>query len=899
MLDDLRTARHVTLDLLEQVHVDQILQAMGIKRLIPRHEILSQAAGRPGWAVALGDLLVSSRDPTDLLNGRALRGEVHRYLRRRNLGEAIELLAVISALGGVGQDELDDLARESRTARSNLVGQLTGAARSGLIDIDHSWRSGRTQRSYLVRPPMLAYGLIAECVFEADVPSFDLEHLADRWPEHRSAIATAAIEAARLDIDDARIVAERLYDRAIEELTVRSAGGPDLAHSFGRLDRDAARHVLDRLTGSFDSALAAEHSNPAYVVSPFVSVAVGLAAWKLPQTVHLMLDAALVDHREAPSSFPNHPLREISELITKFHPELPTARGMPTFLAAAAASWLGDDPDEGRWLAWAHAAAAAINPRRSGAFTQPGEPMSVTLFETVASIDESVEVVDETWPLVVGSLSGAPSSSLLVVLRSVELWLQIGAGFDQPFGSEHPPDLVENTAQVGRRLLGDLVPHMQGHPGVSARAQSIAKRCSVEIEVAVPHPLDAFIIEPASGGEWRRDATAATVRIQEAVDGWPEDAPSGAVGRLVGLRRELEIAGPRWPAAVRIACEAIAQQVEDLAPWLNASLELGLFPDAEPFVTAYRRRHGALTDALIGRSMAEPTARFAIVRRVLSDVDAKTHEVRCVVEKLGASDAPLLEELTYTDDLRDRVREILVEAAPTVRAAMAVAMAAELVVDEDWTPGDLEEDWLRALDDVGRRASDHAEDGLFRYVARRHPARLIELLRAALPANDEDIWTGHGPPQAMFDALRELPPGSKVSLLGTDLGRAARDRILDGILGPDLGWVPEAIDRGLLTVEEAIDHIGRSDRRPSFEDIARLAIPRGVEPERVAQLALSGSWTGDRSNWYQSSADMFGGMAESDEADVAAVGRAGKEYFLQLAEEARRKEKRQRILGYR
>jgi hypothetical protein len=87
------------LDLLERAPMDQLVQSTGITRRIARHEILAQAEGRPGWAVALADVLLTTREPARLLSGRELLGQVGHYLRRRRFHEATsDLLATVAAL---------------------------------------------------------------------------------------------------------------------------------------------------------------------------------------------------------------------------------------------------------------------------------------------------------------------------------------------------------------------------------------------------------------------------------------------------------------------------------------------------------------------------------------------------------------------------------------------------------------------------------------------------------------------------------------------------------------------------------------------------------------------------------------------------------------------------------
>jgi len=150
---------------------------MGIAGRLARREILDQAEGRPAWAVVLADLLLRKKDPQSLISGKALLGEAGRYLRRAGLiPSAIDVLAVVSALGWVSEPELGKLGTELQLPRTDVAAVLGAAARSGLIDVRPGYPVGL--RTYAVRPPMLADALVAERAFTVPVPAIDLHGLA-------------------------------------------------------------------------------------------------------------------------------------------------------------------------------------------------------------------------------------------------------------------------------------------------------------------------------------------------------------------------------------------------------------------------------------------------------------------------------------------------------------------------------------------------------------------------------------------------------------------------------------------------------------------------------------------------------------------------------------------------
>ena len=79
--------------------------------------------------------------------------------------------------------------------------------------------------------------------------------------------------------------------------------------------------------------------------------------------------------------------------------------------------------------------------------------------------------------------------------------------------------------------------------------------------------------------------------------------------------------------------------------------------------------------------------------------------------------------------------------------------------------------------------------------------------------------------------------------------------------------------------------------------MARLLVPRGIEPRRIAFLAQAGSWTGEESHRYGQIAEEFEALKGSDDASVAAVGNAGAEMFSAARDDALRDERKRRIRG--
>jgi hypothetical protein len=745
---------------------------------------------------------------------------------------------------------------------------------------------------------MLANALAAERLFDVDVPLVDVRALFADWPEHRGAIACAAIEAVRLGVASARGIAQALFDSVLMDEAVAAVGRVKAAHAFGSLERQSAQHVLTVLRPGFDALIAAGGDKVAWDLEPYVALAADIARWKLPEAVEMVLDAAVIDQR-ATNPYPGHPLRKIEDLVTSFHPEMPSDPSVPAFLAEAAGSWLDAHVGEpAAWDVYGDTAAAALDLGRSGAFTDPGNPLTVTLHQTVADPAQVTAVAENVWPGILRRLDDAPTRAIVKVLEAIERWLWIGADHDRPFGASHAPDRIDAARTGGRRLLADLRSLVAGHPGLAARYNNLAEQHGIDHGVQISEDIAPFFRNAELSLDWQAEQASIRAGIADVVEEWAAQPPDTICRRLVELRDQIEIAGLQWPPRIRVACDMLAENAPECLPWIEAALKEGLFPDANGMLREHRQRGGRFDVDMIGAAMTEPAARAAFAGAVLADLDAAPDELATVLGRLDGRDLNLFVSLGYTELPPERHRLLLTEPPPAARAAAAAAYAHRLSFDAGWSPGELAEPWLDALSGLPSltNVASHDAQAILDYVATHDPECFVELLTPYLAELDRGERSAPMLPQ-FLSATRLLEPTHKTKLLA-GIGRGARWLVLQHMIGPDPGWLAEAIDTGAISLDEALTACGGLGTRPSVQDLARVLVPLGADPERVAAVEMSGFWSGPRSDHFAQIAERFTAMSDSSDPSIAAVGSAGAQLFTRLADEARADEHRDRIRGY-
>lgn len=895
------SAQVYELDLMEREPLDDVIQVMGITGRLARREILDQAEGRPAWAVTLADLLLRKNDPQSLISGKALLGEAGRYLRRAGLiASAIDVLAVVSALGWISEPELVKLGAELQLPPTDIAGVLDAAARSGLIDV----RSGYTAdlRAYAVRPPMLADALVAERAFTVPVPAIDLRGLASRWPERAGELARAVIRSSVLGARRARQLAEALLDEALGGDTVTVEAKTSLCLEFMRLDRRAGEHVLQLARESLDQ-VAGTGDVSGWELENAVSLA-ARAAWlyQIDAAIDLLLTASLADHRPE-NSQPGHPLRQLEDLVRDFHPEVPRQLGLRQQIAARASRWLGQAPDDPfRLRVTAAVMRIVLSLGIRSTVPNPGRPHELNLIDTIVPAEEIRQVFREIWPVLEEMLSRERPGLATAAIDVAAEWLRIGGGHDHPFGQNHPQDSVCAAREAGEALVSALALRADLSVGNRARLRSVVKRLDVPIAVDLPEDLAVFFTDIETlTGDWLKAEKILVEGIRTAMDAWARDDPVHVVMRLSELKAELAYAQNRWPDRTLIAASRLAEIVLHPQEWLQASIGQGFMPEGCRFAERLAQ-DGMLSPDDARSLLASPASRAEIIEVLLGSEPPSSPSTELAAAAFTINDYRLMQWLMLRGRLTaERQTALLTQPDPELRAPVAVAIFTGRRSREDWSPGELEPAWLAALDGLqpsrtpGCPGYDMAD--LFKYLASHYPDTLTRIISRSLSDAGESGAYG-ALPYECWDVIQLLPASSKLELRRQFQDQPVRRWLLHShMVGPDTEWLEELLTTHEISPDEALScYTGTSPDVP-IEALAKLLVPRGIDPVRIAGLRFYGSWSGNFSSWYQAIISSFEGMSGNEDPSVRAVAEAGVRLFTAERDQAARHERIQRIRG--
>jgi DNA polymerase III delta prime subunit len=846
--DSLISCTVIPVELMERQHIDRLIIGMGIRNQLARHEILDQAEGRPGWAVALADILTKTNQWSSLFDGQVLLGKVELYLHKAHIAdEATDLLTRIAALGGITNGELPAMAHTLGMSAPNTRILLERTARSGILDVSDTFDG---QRRYDVRPPMLARALVAEHAFRSDVP-VDLADLIRNWPDHILQITESAIDSALLGVVQAKYLARQLMHRYRDGDFGTTRGITHLAHKYACVDFHSAREVIAWARADFDEIQARGAVEPRQVEGICGLAALVTKRYCMREAIQLLLDLAQFDERPT-NQYSQHPLRELEDAIENQHPDLTPRHEIRAIVAEVSSAWIRGREDAAAWRVYGAVSAHALSIRISGRWLDAADRRRVHMMEAVVGADQIRDIYETAWPHIRSRISADRPYVVRKVIDVATEWVRIGDGYDRPFGGSHFEPSIKAARHWGAKLLRELASLVSGSDGLTVYLATWASRHTLDLGLQLPTERAAFYVDVEHSRDFRKSLDAVHNSVKQLVRTWADEDAETVVQRLVDIRLQLDIARVTWPSRILWACAAIAEQIRDPETWVEAALAHGLFPDAEPFLEACAASASSLSVDLLGRCLADKAARWPVLRSVLSTQMPEPIR-RNVLAALNPSDYPVLEGLVFNHKLSVATqRDLLAASSVKTRSAFAFALARPIHDDdiEDWN-SEVEAEWLAAIQQLDSSVipgiSDHQLGALFKFLGKRHPSTLVAYIKRQLQEiEDRDHF---GSPDEAAQGLHLLDRASKTEIMREFGGnRRLRWFLLRYMPGDDLAWIEEALDADLITPDEALNtHDGLGPSEPSIVDLAKLLIPRGVAPEALASLAECGVQWGEDS----------------------------------------------------
>lgn len=887
----LPAADQIEIGLLTRSQIAEVVHARGIRNRMVVQRILAQAMGRVGWATHLADLLKDERTRRSVFDGVALQAEVERFVIRAGLpSTTLSLLAMLGLAGRIADAELLQLAEKLQLHRLDLSAQLVQLATGGLIEIEErASYEGEPSKTFEVVPELLALSL-AGTVFTKAMAAASASELARWLPHARSEIIGRTIKCALMGIDAARVPA-RAFMRSLLEMPT-SPPTIELLQNYSLLGEREAREVLkfllERVSAVEDSLRDPFSQRTAR--TDLLDVLEYMADYELGEyATETLLD--VLRTWEADGIALVKPLTSTVDALRGFakHDRADT-QALTTF-GARTISWYRASPTTASQAVLVRVLTQVLKPSFDATALSVTQHRAIEFRSGCLDRGQMEQMLANVW---------APYAELGLIHTTDETrelcdligeWARIARGYSVGHGAIPAPEIQEAARTAVKIMSRTVMPALQDSPGLRARLGHDLRSIVV---VPEPDPFLRAVFNTRDPSEnWR---SWQAKRERAILDNAPTDIsdPREWCALLRTLKLEMTHTRQlRWVDAVAVL---LREKVDWAAApdWIQAIIDHELVDEAR----------GPISDGLnlgaIPRQLLDTLLKNERFRELLV-----VHGVRAgrtdpyadhALRSIRPEDAALIEVEVLRGDASDDFLLALLETEDTqLRVATAAAIVSgsrdEASVSEQLVAPVTEALKMLKLPFPYRLHFDASFiRSLQDFAPQVYRAKLTE---AVISYRRDHEWRALNEFGASPSAMTRTERREFWAALPTDVQGS---RIFGLLAGDDIEWVHEMLRNDQVGAETVLTAVGNMDG-VSVADLAKLVMPYGVDPLRVAVTIEYGTGWGEEHERLGHHLEYLGRLADSADPDLRRVGIEGVKYFQPRHEAAARRAHRAEVTG--
>lgn len=894
--DHLPNAVQLEVDLLTREELGAILRERGITRLSVIVHLLTQADGRPAWALNLADLLIHESDWISVWTGNALRDQIFAFLRMSNASEdAVDVLGTLALLGQVNDDQLrrlDDLLQIRQPALMRLIRSV---AIAGLVDVqDHSYYNRETQQiehtqTYRVQPHIIAASVASEVYFSGGASPVRLRDVQDTFPELAADIMQIQIYTKLLGATRPRVPSTAELIAVLPD----AKKDVELLRSFGQVGAEQAQAVVDIHLARATTALNAGDPTTAESEAKLLAVRVADAVeGNIPGVVGTFVKAL---------TFLEGAGRDIKPAVKELVEEVRDARSgdqpqMADLMKLAEALQTVPDADLTDTV-WAALACEILAPTFDGNYMNPEVLHQFILQSFTWAATHMETLYDAIQPELAARAPGLTPTVQLALIDLLDKWVRIANGWDLPFGGKTNNAQVRAGKRIAKNIANTLAPVITT-PGVRARFNKAASTLKIRLDepdnlfAALTHERERL----TAYDEIRRRREAA---LDKALAPFQQQAPELLMEWLKAHEPELATVGQTATGTWQVFSRLAYQPDPEPTKWLSAAIDHGLAGSASALIDVCARTD-QLTPTITGRLLADPNGRRGVISAVIGQ-STDSVIVQRVVDQLTPGDVQQLESAFVLRNAPELTRHALfTHPNDEVRGSAAALWAAEWTYDNDPTPDD--PDWLNAMKSYTvpeNSTHDHIHTQALKALAKASPEVFIELFTehatTTMRSSRRDLDEWEEPVRLLMAAERNK--------LWQQVRDTALARELFWVIGgKDIDWITETVSEPSFNISVR-DLLGalqfQFGHRYPLDTLATMLRPLSPEPDDLLHTLEVGSFSGEDHERYAAKLDNLRDLANSDDEDIARLGLRGIEIYEPLLKEALAKARRAAVRGIR
>jgi hypothetical protein len=839
------------LELLSRARIVEIIKACGIdwpNSLL--HELVRQAAGKPGLAVTLCHLYLREGGL-----GIALADALARDVRttfERLVGPEASLVLAAFAIGGECGMPMLAVARELDLARAQVHRLTSRLAAGGVLD-------EVVPGTLAVRPEPLRHALVRDLFFDgpACLPADGLIHQA---PDPESVARTLIGARGRGGRVGLSLVADLLGPHCSDETW----------SAFASLGPEESRWVLRKQP---ERLLAAAPYTLEHVPE---------------ETVPLLLRAEADGRRLGPSGS-GPALEALRAWARAGFPGTGEAVRRRQAILGAALRWMNGG---GCLTVALEAARIALSPAFTDYEFDPADPHRFDHRFGYVTLEE-MAVIQGMWDEARERLRAVRVEDWSPLKELVGEWAYPGR-----LPGQVSQEVARAMVSFGVRILRELTELAHDDLGVLHWVVRLANIQGTQLDVQFD-PEFTILFPFRDGPDWRAEQEEQAGAARDLAQRWTAARADEVARKLVAWDAAMRVPQDRpWPRWSPFVCWEIASRSATPAVWFAALRDAGAVGDLiEPFLRRTVEVGEPGWPERLEACLANPPLQAAVVAIVLQSLQLPPGLLE---RALGCLDGlrAVAEALTIRGILpEDRVRLLLDHEDAQVASSAALG---------EWHCDPV--GVVRpSLVGAWRRAVVRCVERPHKEILRHDPDLAHDWLAARLQVHSLSVLE-RGPGH---EALVLLSSAQRLSLLAQIPADRWAGGSVRWLVGDDTAvygqiLADERLRRHHLAPLLAAERLGGQDTAwPSgpLNDAwiakALLALNAGYSPDEVARAVRSGAWSycGSEAAMWEEWAARFRGLGGHPDPRIRCVGQAGEEEALARAEQARRHEWREAIYG--
>jgi hypothetical protein len=508
----------------------EVISSMGVSRPLSTIAFfINQAEGRPGLAAVLVKAYLQG-SIAELNSGGTIIDASLSWIDHDQRMQAKQILAAFS-IGGKSGMELDVVAEFLQLDYGTIQRVVSELAAGGIVQF---WN-----KQVIVRPTMLRDALVKEIFFsEASLPH---KHLIEKISSPDDLVLTLIGVRARGGQVPNKLIQNTLVRSSTQEAWIIYAWqGPS-----------ECRWILV--------------NHPEHLCSVARPMLEHIPDDAIPE----LLFKAIDDNRPI-HSYPEHPLRQISDWIKSALPGSGESLPRRRTLLKAITKWYEEGKDQAVGL---QALSLVLDPSFEEGALDPIETTKFYLRSSVITMDEVGEIV-KWWPEILAIITGSDIQFPGILYEMVRGWTT-------PFfpGISIPDNQYKLMNDFAKTMLGDLAAFFKDQPEHLIWISKLDKRLGNSLNLSLPQELEVLFGDQdfSSENRWREKEQDIRQQIQSIGSEWAQDDPDIVSEKIKGFAEQTNVGG-NYEERITQLCTSIAEKTSRPDKWIIAFLHRDLNP---------------------------------------------------------------------------------------------------------------------------------------------------------------------------------------------------------------------------------------------------------------------------------------------------------------------------------